>query len=208
MARVEWEQIETEAAGQPSAAMRLNRVPPGGTRAAARPAVTGAGPWHLLAGHGADDAQDELHRRRRVRPRPDGRLHDGALQQPGRGAQFFDAKEPHQLLGEQMLRVDGKRLVYLRAAKVDRLYGPSGEEEAFRFTHREKTDLPFPGVGALGDAATMVNTRCASAKASYLSVLVTVGGEAYGDVAERRKSLGAFAVDLVPEVKKAMGCTA
>ncbi|GGR20444.1 hypothetical protein [Streptomyces roseolus] len=111
--------------------------------------------------------------------------------------------------GHCEIRVDGKRLVYLRVAKVDKLYDPSGEEEAFRFTDRETMkDLPFAGVGALGDAAAMVSTACASTKARFLSVLVTVDGEAAGEVTERRKNLRAFTVDLVPEVKKALGCTA
>lgn len=110
--------------------------------------------------------------------------------------------------GHCEIRVDGKRAVYLRVGKVDKLYDPMDEVDAFRFTNREKmSGLPFPGEGALGDAAAMVNTGCTAPGAAYLSVLVTVDGTADDEVAERRKNIEAFTFDFVPEVKKALGCT-
>ncbi|MFE3491963.1 hypothetical protein ACFXOS_02520 [Streptomyces sp. NPDC059175] len=109
--------------------------------------------------------------------------------------------------GHCEIRVDGKKAIYLRVAKVDKIYDPMDQLEAFRFTNRKKMkDLPFAGLGALGDATSMVSTGCAGPKADYLSVLVTVNGQV-GDVAERRKNIEAFTVDFVPKVKKELGCT-
>ncbi|MFF6888824.1 hypothetical protein ACFY9F_37300 [Streptomyces sp. NPDC012421] len=54
----------------------------------------------------------------------------------------------------------------------------------------------------------MVNTGCTAPGAAYLSVLVTVDGTVDGEAAVRRRDLQAFAVGLVPAVKKALGCTA
>ncbi|MFH8725192.1 hypothetical protein [Streptomyces termitum] len=111
--------------------------------------------------------------------------------------------------GHCEIRVDGKRAMYLRVSKVDKLYDPMDKVDAFRFTDREKmSGLPFPGEGALGDAAAMVNTECTAPGAAYLSVLVTVDGTVDDEVARRRRDLQAFAVDLVPAVKKALGCAA
>ncbi|MGW3391399.1 hypothetical protein [Streptomyces cinereoruber] len=105
--------------------------------------------------------------------------------------------------------VDGRPVIDLRVDKVDRLYDPMAELDAFRFTHREKIEkLPFPGLGALGDRNSMVSTECAGPEADHLVVHVVVGGQDDGgDVAERRKNIEAFTFDFVPKVKKALGCT-
>ncbi|MFJ5873995.1 hypothetical protein [Streptomyces sp. S1] len=106
------------------------------------------------------------------------------------------------------IRVDGEPAVRLRVDKVDKVYDPMAELEAFRFANREKIEkLPFPGLGALGDRNSMVSTACAGPKANHLVVHVVVGGESGGDVAERRRDIEAFTVDFVPKVKKALGCT-
>lgn len=107
------------------------------------------------------------------------------------------------------IRVDGKMVVHLRVDKVDKLYDPMDKSEEFRFTNRERmTDLPFAGLGALGDSRSMVSTGCSGPKADYLIAYVTVDGQAGGDVAERRKNIEAFTLDFVPKVKKALDCTA
>ncbi|MGW1465557.1 hypothetical protein ACWCPT_14620 [Streptomyces sp. NPDC002308] len=111
--------------------------------------------------------------------------------------------------GKCGMRVDGKFVLSLEVEKVDKLYDPMAELESFRFVHREKVkDLPFPGLGALGDSNSMVSTGCSSAAADFLIAYVDVDGAAQDDVAGRRKDLQALTVDLVPRVKKALGCTA
>ncbi|UYQ65580.1 hypothetical protein [Streptomyces peucetius] len=110
--------------------------------------------------------------------------------------------------GHCEIRVDGKKVIWIRVSKVDRLYDPMDPSEDFRFRNREKlNDLPFAGLGALGDASAMVNTGCGGPKADHISVLVTVDGQAGGDVDERRKQIESFIVDFVPKVKKQLGCT-
>ncbi|MFJ1618200.1 MULTISPECIES: hypothetical protein [unclassified Streptomyces] len=111
--------------------------------------------------------------------------------------------------GACAIRVDGKLVVHLRVDKVDRIYDPMDPSEEFRFTNREKMkDLPFTGLGALGDAVSMVSTGCTGPKADYLIAYVSVDSQAGGAVAERRKHIQAFTLDFVPKVKKALGCTA
>ncbi|MFE7951118.1 hypothetical protein [Streptomyces sp. NPDC057426] len=107
------------------------------------------------------------------------------------------------------LRVDGKEMVHLRVHKVDKIYDPMADLDAFRFTNRAKMEaLPFSGLGALGDRNSMVSTECASPKADYLVLHTVVRSPAEDDVAERRKDIEAFTLDFVPKVKKALGCTA
>jgi hypothetical protein len=111
--------------------------------------------------------------------------------------------------GACTIRVDGKDVVHLRVDKVDKIYDPMAELDAFRFTNREKMEgLPFSGLGALGDRNSMVSTGCAGPKADYVIVHVVVRSQAGDDVAERRKNIDSFTLDFVPEVKKALGCTA
>jgi hypothetical protein len=110
--------------------------------------------------------------------------------------------------GHCEIRVDGKKVIWIRVSKVSRLYDPMDPSEEFRFRNREKlNDLPFAGLGALGDDSAMVNTGCGGPKADHISVLVTVDGQAGGDVDERRKQIRSFTVDFVPKVKKQLGCT-
>ncbi|MFI2368659.1 hypothetical protein [Streptomyces sp. NPDC018833] len=110
--------------------------------------------------------------------------------------------------GACWIRVDGKLVVNLQVDKVDKLYDPMDASEEFRFTNRAKMeDLPFAGLGALGDSFSMVSTDCSGPKADYLIAYVSVDGEAGGDVAERRKNIEAFTLDFVPKVKKTLGCT-
>lgn len=107
------------------------------------------------------------------------------------------------------IRVDGKMVAHLRVDKVDKLYDPMDPSEEFRFTNRQKmSNLPFDGVGALGDSRAMVSTDCSGPKAAYLIAYVTVDGQTGGDVIERRKNIEALTLDLVPKVKKELGCTA
>ncbi|MCP9945297.1 hypothetical protein LUX12_11705 [Streptomyces somaliensis] len=110
--------------------------------------------------------------------------------------------------GRCWIRVDGRQVVGLQVEKVDRLHDPMDESEEFRFRNRTRmADLPFPGLGALGDAVSMVSTTCAAPNADHLITYVHIDGESGGDVAERRKDLRALTLDIVPKVKKAMGCT-
>ncbi|MFF3128166.1 hypothetical protein ACFVRD_39090 [Streptomyces sp. NPDC057908] len=111
--------------------------------------------------------------------------------------------------GNCAIWVDEWLVVDLRLEKVDKLYDPMDELEAFRFTNREKMkDLPFARLGALGDASSMVSTGCAGPTADYLVVQIDVDGQADGDVAERRKHIQDFTLDFIPKVKKALDCTA
>ncbi|MER5852558.1 hypothetical protein ABT126_37600 [Streptomyces sp. NPDC002012] len=111
--------------------------------------------------------------------------------------------------GACRIGVDGKLVAHLRVDKADKLYDPMDKLYAFRFTNREKMkDLPFAGLGALGDASSMVSAGCSGPKADFLIAIVSVDGQAGGDVAERRKHIQDFTLDFVPKVKKALGCTA
>ncbi|MEU2840761.1 hypothetical protein ABZ776_27305 [Streptomyces sp. NPDC007076] len=111
--------------------------------------------------------------------------------------------------GACTIRVDGKLVVHLRVEKVDKIYDPMDPSEEFRFTNREKMkNLPFAGLGALGDAISMVSTDCAGPEVDHLIAYVSVDSQAGGDIAERRKHIQAFTFDFVPKVKKALRCTA
>ncbi|MEV7237317.1 hypothetical protein AB0N06_26145 [Streptomyces sp. NPDC051020] len=111
--------------------------------------------------------------------------------------------------GACAIRVDGKLVLHLRVHKVDKIYDPMDPSEEFRFTNRAKMkDLPFAGLGALGDAISMVSTNCTGPEADYLIAYVSVDSQAGGDIAERRKHIKAFTFDFVPKVKKALRCTA
>ena len=96
------------------------------------------------------------------------------------------------------IRVDGKEMVHLRVDRVDKIYDPMAEVDAFRFENRQKLEnLPFSGLGALGDRNSMVSTRCAGPKADYLVVHVVVRSPADDDVAKRREDITSFTVDFV-----------
>ncbi|MGW2838430.1 hypothetical protein ACWCWD_11605 [Streptomyces sp. NPDC001493] len=106
------------------------------------------------------------------------------------------------------IRVDGRLVISLEVDKVDQIYDPMAELDSFRFTNRRKmAELPFAGVGALGDSNSMVSTGCSGAAADFLIAYVVVDGAVKDDVAGRRKALEAFTVDFVPKVKRALGCT-
>ncbi|WP_137992518.1 hypothetical protein [Streptomyces vilmorinianum] len=107
------------------------------------------------------------------------------------------------------ISVDDGLVVDFRVDSVDKIYDPMDESESFRFTHRAKMeDLPFSGLGALGDRTAMVSTNCAGPKADYLVTEIRLSTKAGGDDTERRKHIEAFTVDFVPKVKKVLGCTA
>ncbi|WP_228978081.1 hypothetical protein [Streptomyces sp. DH12] len=109
--------------------------------------------------------------------------------------------------GACWIRVDGKQVVHFQVDKVDKIYDPMAPLEEFRFTNRAAMkDLPFDGLGALGDSTAMISTACSGPQASHLIAYVSVDGKAGGDLAERRRNVEALALDFVPEVKKALGC--
>ncbi|MFP1627666.1 hypothetical protein ACLB9X_21405 [Streptomyces sp. 5K101] len=111
--------------------------------------------------------------------------------------------------GRCQIRVDGALIVAFQVDKVDKLYDPMDKSEEFRFRNREKmTNLPFDGLGALGDSNSMVSTDCAGPATDHLITYVSVDGDAGGAVAERRRNIEAFTIDLVPKVKKELGCSA
>jgi hypothetical protein len=100
-------------------------------------------------------------------------------------------------------------VVNLRLEKVDKLYDPMDKSEEFRFKNRAKTaDLPFDGLGAVGDFNSMISAKCAAPDAKYVIVYVEVSLKSTGDVTRRRESIESFALDVVPKVKKALSCTA
>ncbi|MGA5420606.1 hypothetical protein [Streptomyces lavendulocolor] len=105
--------------------------------------------------------------------------------------------------------VDDWLVVTFQVDKVDKIYDPMAASEEFRFKNRAKMeDLPFPGLGAVGDFNSMVSTTCSGSTADHLVALVSVSLKSSGDVAERRKNIESFTLHFVPEVKKALGCTA
>ncbi|MEU2673810.1 hypothetical protein ABZ622_34095 [Streptomyces sp. NPDC007164] len=111
-------------------------------------------------------------------------------------------------VGNCAIWVDEWLVVNLRLEKVDKLYDPMDESEEFRFENRAKmVDLPFNGLGAVGDFNAMVSTQCAAPDAKYAIVYVEVSLKSTGDVTQRRDHIESFAVDVVPKVKKALGCT-
>ncbi|GHA86799.1 hypothetical protein ACIQRS_21345 [Streptomyces termitum] len=106
------------------------------------------------------------------------------------------------------LSVDDWLVVSFEVDKADKLYDPMDASESFRFVHPAKAEnLPFPGLGAVGDRTAMISTECGGPEANYLVTEVRLSTKIEGDVAERRENIEAFAVDLVPKVKKALGCT-
>ncbi|MEW2487858.1 hypothetical protein [Streptomyces sp. NPDC048411] len=122
-----------------------------------------------------------------------------------------------QVLGEPLatgegncaIWVDDWLVVNLLLEKVDKLYDPMDESEEFRFKNRAKTaDLPFDGLGAVGDFNAMVSAKCVAPDAKYVIVYVEVSLKSTSDVTRRRENIESFAVDVVPKVKKALGCTA
>ncbi|MEU9763354.1 hypothetical protein AB0D98_27305 [Streptomyces sp. NPDC047987] len=121
-----------------------------------------------------------------------------------------------QILGEPLatgvgncaIWVDNWLVVNLALEKVDKLYDPMDESEEFRFKNRAKVaDLPFDGLGAVGDFNAMVSTQCEAPDAKYVIVYVEVSLKSTGDVSRRRENIESYAVDVVPKVKKALGCT-
>ncbi|MEL5956872.1 hypothetical protein AADR41_19210 [Streptomyces sp. CLV115] len=123
------------------------------------------------------------------------------------GDSLLDTKGKSQ--GRCEISVDDWLVANLEVDKVDKLYDPMGDLDSFRFRNREKIeDLPFKGLGAVGDYSAMVSTGCAASTADHLVVLVTISRKSGGDVAERRKRIKDFTLDFVPKVKKALSCTA
>ncbi|MFV5996730.1 hypothetical protein ACNPQM_31095 [Streptomyces sp. NPDC056231] len=123
------------------------------------------------------------------------------------GDSLIDTKGKSQ--GRCEISVGDWLVANLEVDKVDKLYDPMGDLDSFRFRNREKIkNLPFEGLGAVGDYNAMVSTGCAAPTADHLVVLVTISLKSGGDVAERRKHIKAFTIDFVPKVKKALGCTA
>ncbi|MFE4592612.1 hypothetical protein [Streptomyces laurentii] len=111
--------------------------------------------------------------------------------------------------GSCSLSVDDWLVVGLAVYRVDKIYDPMAKLDAFRFDNRAAMeDLPFPGKGAVGDFNSMVSTSCSALTADSLVVHVNVSIKSEGDVAERRRNIEEFTLDLVPKVKKKMGCTA
>ncbi|MFC8547112.1 hypothetical protein ACFUMI_05685 [Streptomyces sp. NPDC057273] len=105
--------------------------------------------------------------------------------------------------------VDDWLVVRLQVDKVDKIYDPMAPLDEFRFKNRAKMEnLPFSGLGAVGDFNSMVSTACSGPAADYLVAHVSVSLKSEGDAAERRKDIAAFTLDFVPKVKKALGCTA
>ncbi|WP_406384365.1 hypothetical protein [Streptomyces sp. NBC_01618] len=123
------------------------------------------------------------------------------------GDSLIDTKGKSQ--GRCEISVDDWLVANLEVDKVDKLYDPMGDLDSFRFRNREEIkDLPFKGLGAVGDYNAMVSTGCEAPTADHLIVLVTISLKAGGDVAERRKHIQDLTLDFVPKVKKALGCTA
>jgi hypothetical protein len=105
--------------------------------------------------------------------------------------------------------VDDWLVVNLLLEKVEKLYDPMDESEEFRFKNRAKTtDLPFPGLGAVGDFNAMISAQCDAPDLKYVIVYVGISLKATGDVTRRRQNIESFALDVVPKVKKALSCTA
>ncbi|MFI6063613.1 hypothetical protein [Streptomyces sp. NPDC051286] len=112
-------------------------------------------------------------------------------------------------VGNCAIWVDEWLVVNLRLEKVDKLYDPMDESEEFRFKNRAKTaELPFDGLGAVGDFNAMVSAKCAAPDAKYVIVYVEVSLKSTGEVTQRRENIESFALDVVPKVKKALSCTA
>ncbi|WP_432249603.1 hypothetical protein ACRAR1_21070 [Streptomyces sanyensis] len=111
--------------------------------------------------------------------------------------------------GQCILWVDGWRVLDLQIEKVDKIYDPMAPLEDFRFKNREKLkDMPFPGLGAVGDFNSMVSTTCSGPSADHIVVYVSTSLQSDGDVTERRKNVESFTLDFVPKVKDALQCTA
>ncbi|MFJ3932889.1 MULTISPECIES: hypothetical protein [unclassified Streptomyces] len=111
--------------------------------------------------------------------------------------------------GHCTLSVDGWLVLDLQVDKVDKIYDPMAPLDEFRFKNREKLkDLPFPGLGAVGDFNSMVSTTCSAPAADYIVVNAKVSLQSDGDVAKRRKDIESFTLDFVPKVKDALQCTA
>ncbi|MFI2291367.1 hypothetical protein [Streptomyces niveus] len=111
--------------------------------------------------------------------------------------------------GNCAIWVDEWLVVNLRLEKVDKLYDPMDESEEFRFKNRAKVkDVPFGGLGAVGDFNAMVSTECAAPDAKFVIAYVEISLESSGDVTRRRENIESFALDFVPKAKKTLGCTA
>ncbi|MBX9399614.1 hypothetical protein K4749_40470 [Streptomyces sp. TRM72054] len=107
------------------------------------------------------------------------------------------------------ISVDDWLVIGLQVDQVDKLYDPMDDSESFRFENRTTMEnLPFSGLGALGDRSSMVSTDCAGPKADHLITYVYISTKAGGDVAERRENIEAFTLDFVPKVKQKLGCSA
>ncbi|SCD77873.1 MULTISPECIES: hypothetical protein [unclassified Streptomyces] len=103
--------------------------------------------------------------------------------------------------------VDDFPAVSLTVEQVDKFYDPMSKQESFRFTNRKKmAPLPFDGAGAMGDKNVMISTSCGLPEADHLVVLLIARDRSGKDVDTHRSDMEAFVVDLVPQVKTAMGC--
>ncbi|WP_137992959.1 hypothetical protein [Streptomyces vilmorinianum] len=101
------------------------------------------------------------------------------------------------------ISVDDWLVVDFQVDNVDKIYDPMADSESFRFTHRAKMeDLPFSGLGALGDRTAMVSTNCAGPKAHYLVTVVRLSAHVDGDVDKRCKDIEAFTLDFVPKRRR------
>ncbi|MFJ4014116.1 hypothetical protein [Streptomyces sp. NPDC090026] len=111
--------------------------------------------------------------------------------------------------GRCVISVDDWLVLGLEVEKVDKIYDPMAPLEDFRFKNREKLkDLPFPGLGAVGDFNSMVSTTCSGPSADHIVVYVSTSLQSDGDIAERRKNIESFTLDFVPKAKDALQCTA
>ncbi|NBM15948.1 hypothetical protein [Streptomyces sp. GC420] len=116
--------------------------------------------------------------------------------------------DPKENSAKCEISVDDWLVISLQVDKVDRLYDPMDDAESFRFENRAKmNNLPFGGLGALGDRNSMVSTACAGPETDHLVTYVSTSQKAGGDVDERRRDIEAFTLDFVPKVKKKLGCS-
>ncbi|MBQ0985996.1 hypothetical protein KBZ10_16010 [Streptomyces sp. F63] len=106
------------------------------------------------------------------------------------------------------ITVDDRLVISLQVDKVDKVYDPMDNSESFRFENRARMEnLPFGGLGALGDRNSMVSTACSGPKTDHLIIYVSTSLKAGGDVGERRKNIEAFTLDFAPKLKKKLGCS-
>ncbi|GAA3231530.1 hypothetical protein MTQ10_17870 [Streptomyces sp. XM83C] len=119
-----------------------------------------------------------------------------------------DFLDPSEHSGFCSIIVDSEPVAVLRVDIVDKVYDPMDPSEAFRFTNRKKMDdLPFEGLGALGDNQSMVSTDCKGPEVDALITYVSADPGDAEDIDRHRSALRALTLDLVPKVKKKLRCT-